>query len=126
MRHRCRAVFFPCPLSRKPGLCSRSGNFASRKYGGIDRWISSKVWNLRFAAIAAAGAPCLRVRLAALYSEDGREYLDFFSGAGALNYGHNNPVLLRPLVEYLLSGAIVHSLDMKTPAKRRFLETFGS
>ncbi len=59
-----------------------------------------------------------------LYAEDGREYLDFFSGAGALNYGHNNPVLLRPLVEYLLSGAIVHSLDMKTPAKRRFLETF--
>lgn len=59
-----------------------------------------------------------------LFSEDGRDYLDFFSGAGALNYGHNNPELLRPLVEYLLSGAIVHSLDMKTVAKRRFLETF--
>ena len=59
-----------------------------------------------------------------LYSEDGRDYLDFFSGAGALNYGHNNPDLLRPLVEYLLSGAIVHSLDMKTVAKRRFLEDF--
>jgi diaminobutyrate-2-oxoglutarate transaminase len=59
-----------------------------------------------------------------LYSEDGRAYLDFFSGAGALNYGHNHPELLRPLVDYLLSGAIVHSLDMKTPAKRRFLETF--
>ena len=59
-----------------------------------------------------------------LYSEDGRDYLDFFSGAGALNYGHNNPELLRPLVEYLLSGSIVHSLDMKTVAKRRFLETF--
>ncbi|MCU1533517.1 MAG: diaminobutyrate--2-oxoglutarate transaminase, partial [Arthrobacter sp.] len=59
-----------------------------------------------------------------LYSEDGREYLDFFSGAGALNYGHNNPVLLGPLVDFLLSGAVVHSLDMKTPAKRRFLETF--
>lgn len=59
-----------------------------------------------------------------LYSEDGREYLDFFSGAGALNYGHNHPALLRPLLEYLLSGAVVHSLDMKTPAKRRFLETF--
>lgn len=60
-----------------------------------------------------------------LYSEDGKDYLDFFSGAGALNYGHNNPDLLRPLVEYLLSGAIVHSLDMKTTAKRRFLETFS-
>lgn len=59
-----------------------------------------------------------------LFGEDGRDYLDFFSGAGALNYGHNNPDLLRPLVEYLLSGGIVHSLDMKTVAKRRFLETF--
>ncbi|MBT2550810.1 diaminobutyrate--2-oxoglutarate transaminase [Arthrobacter sp. ISL-65] len=59
-----------------------------------------------------------------LYSEDGHEYLDFFSGAGALNYGHNHPALLRPLLEYLLSGAVVHSLDMKTKAKRRFLETF--
>jgi diaminobutyrate-2-oxoglutarate transaminase len=59
-----------------------------------------------------------------LYSEDGREYVDFFAGAGALNYGHNHPDLLKPLVEYLLSGAVVHSLDMKTTAKRRFLETF--
>ena len=59
-----------------------------------------------------------------MYAEDGKEYLDFFSGAGALNYGHNNPLLLEPLLDYLRSGAVVHSLDMKTPAKRRFLETF--
>jgi len=59
-----------------------------------------------------------------LTTEDGNEYLDFFSGAGALNYGHNNPVLRRSLLDYLSSDAIVHSLDMKTPAKRRFLETF--
>ncbi|GAB3252783.1 aspartate aminotransferase family protein [Arthrobacter pigmenti] len=59
-----------------------------------------------------------------LYSEDGTEYLDFFSGAGALNYGHNNPLLLEPLIAYLRSGSVVHSLDMKTTAKRRFLETF--
>lgn len=59
-----------------------------------------------------------------VYSEDGRAYVDFFSGAGALNYGHNNPLLLAPLIQYLQSGAIVHSLDMKTAAKRRFLETF--
>ncbi|TDK26874.1 diaminobutyrate--2-oxoglutarate transaminase [Arthrobacter crusticola] len=60
-----------------------------------------------------------------LYGEDGKEYVDFFSGAGALNYGHNNPLLLQPLIEYLQSGAVVHSLDMKTPAKRRFLEAFN-
>lgn len=56
--------------------------------------------------------------------ENGTEYLDFFAGAGALNYGHNNPIVMEPLVEYLRSGAVLHSLDMKTPAKRRFLETF--
>lgn len=26
-----------------------------------------------------------------LYDEHGRGYLDFFAGAGSLNYGHNNP-----------------------------------
>ncbi|WP_035776631.1 diaminobutyrate--2-oxoglutarate transaminase [Arthrobacter sp. H5] len=59
-----------------------------------------------------------------LYNEDGMEYLDFFSGAGALNYGHNNPIMLKALIDYLQSGAITMSLDMKTPAKRRFLENF--
>ncbi|MFD0200355.1 MULTISPECIES: diaminobutyrate--2-oxoglutarate transaminase [Saccharothrix] len=59
-----------------------------------------------------------------LYDEDGREYLDFFAGAGALNYGHNNPVLKNALVEYLAEDRITHSLDMHTAAKRDFLETF--
>ncbi len=59
-----------------------------------------------------------------MYSEDGREYLDFFSGAGALNYGHNHPDLKAPLIEYLQSNAVVHGLDMYTVAKREFLETF--
>lgn len=29
---------------------------------------------------------------------DGREYIDFYSGAGTLNYGHRNPVLMRRLL----------------------------
>ncbi|MBN9102356.1 MAG: aminotransferase class III-fold pyridoxal phosphate-dependent enzyme, partial [Pseudonocardia sp.] len=28
---------------------------------------------------------------------DGNSYLDFFAGAGALNYGHNPPALKKPL-----------------------------
>ena len=36
-----------------------------------------------------------------MYDEDGHEYLDFFAGAGSLNYGHNNPVLKRALLDYL-------------------------
>ncbi len=55
---------------------------------------------------------------------DGNRYLDFFAGAGALNYGHNNPILREALVDYLTSGRITHSLDMSTVAKGELLETF--
>lgn len=55
---------------------------------------------------------------------DGRSYLDFFAGAGALNYGHNNPALKQPLLDYLARDGVVHSLDMHTKAKAEFLETF--
>ncbi|MEU0401187.1 diaminobutyrate--2-oxoglutarate transaminase [Streptomyces sp. NPDC006197] len=61
-----------------------------------------------------------------LYDEDGRPYLDFFAGAGSLNYGHNNPVLKRALLDYLADDGITHGLDMSTTAKRTFLETFRS
>ncbi|MDR5760636.1 diaminobutyrate--2-oxoglutarate transaminase [Caballeronia sp. LZ035] len=59
-----------------------------------------------------------------IYDENGRRYLDFFSGAGTLNYGHNNPVFKRPLLDYLESDGIAHALDMATSAKKRFLEVF--
>ncbi|MFF3256520.1 diaminobutyrate--2-oxoglutarate transaminase [Actinacidiphila glaucinigra] len=59
-----------------------------------------------------------------IFDEDGHDYLDFFSGAGALNYGHNNPVLKRALLDYLERDGITHSLDMSTTAKRAFLERF--
>jgi diaminobutyrate-2-oxoglutarate transaminase len=36
-----------------------------------------------------------------IYDEGGRKYLDFFAGAGALNYGHNNPVLKQGLLDYI-------------------------
>ncbi|MFC3966344.1 diaminobutyrate--2-oxoglutarate transaminase [Nocardia jiangsuensis] len=58
-----------------------------------------------------------------LRDEAGREYLDFFAGAGALNYGHSNPVFKQALVDYILNDGIIHSLDMATTAKRGLLET---
>jgi len=60
-----------------------------------------------------------------LYDEAGRAYLDFFAGAGALNYGHNNPVLKEALLGYLAGDRVIHSLDMYTVAKREFLAAFG-
>ncbi len=59
-----------------------------------------------------------------LWDTSGRPYLDFFAGAGALNYGHNNPALKEPLLGYLSADRVVHSLDMYTVAKAEFLTAF--
>lgn len=59
-----------------------------------------------------------------LLDVDGRSYLDFFAGAGALNYGHNPEALKGPLLEYLARDGITHGLDMYTTAKGEFLHTF--
>jgi diaminobutyrate-2-oxoglutarate transaminase len=59
-----------------------------------------------------------------LYDEDGRAFLDFFTGASALNYGHNNPVLKQALLGYLAGDRVIHSLDMHTVAKAEFLTAF--
>ena len=57
-----------------------------------------------------------------LHTEDGKPYLDFFAGAGALNYGHNHPVLKQALLDYIQRDGVTHALDMYTVAKRDFLE----
>ncbi len=56
--------------------------------------------------------------------EHGKEYIDFFAGAGVLNFGHNNENMTRAVVEYLEQQGVVHSLDMSTTAKRQFMEKF--
>jgi diaminobutyrate-2-oxoglutarate transaminase len=61
-----------------------------------------------------------------LYDVDGRSYLDFFAGAGSLNYGHNHPALRDALIQYIAGNHIVHSLDMATEAKCRFLAALES
>ncbi|MEX2605915.1 MAG: aminotransferase class III-fold pyridoxal phosphate-dependent enzyme, partial [Kiritimatiellia bacterium] len=59
-----------------------------------------------------------------IYDEEGKQYIDFLAGAGALNYGHNHPVFKKKLLEYIESNGITHSLDLHTVAKREFLEAF--
>lgn len=54
----------------------------------------------------------------------GRSYIDLLAGAGTLNYGHNNPSILEPVSAYLARGGIVHSLDLYTEAKARFIQAF--
>lgn len=56
-----------------------------------------------------------------LYDRDGRGWLDFLCGAGALNYGHNHPVLKGALLRYIERNGLVSSLDLHTGAKEEFL-----
>ena len=59
-----------------------------------------------------------------LWDEDGNEYIDFFSGAGALNYGHNHDKMQEKIIDYIQQNGITHSLDMGTTARKTFLQRF--
>lgn len=56
---------------------------------------------------------------------NGKVYIDFFAGAGALNYGHNNDKLREAILAFLMSDAPVHFLDMDSEIKLQFLQKFN-
>lgn len=56
--------------------------------------------------------------------KEGREYIDFFAGAGVLNFGHNNERMKQAVIAYLQDNGVTHSLDMHTTAKQRFMERY--
>src|SRR5690606_1122927 len=58
------------------------------------------------------------------FDEEGKEYLDFYAGAGVLNFGHNPPALKKAMISYLENDGVLHSLDMMTAAKRDFIKAF--
>lgn len=58
-----------------------------------------------------------------LFDSLGRRFVDFFCGAGTLNYGHNHAGAKRALLDYISRNGVQHSLDTVTTAKVEFLET---
>ena len=56
-----------------------------------------------------------------LFDAGGTRYIDFFAGAGTINYGHNNEYMKRKIFDYLENDGIVHGLDMATVAKEELL-----
>ncbi|MDZ8030979.1 diaminobutyrate--2-oxoglutarate transaminase [Nostoc sp. DedSLP04] len=65
-----------------------------------------------------------RAKGSIIYSDSGKEYIDFFAGAGALNYGHNHDYIKQKVMSYLDADGIAHGLDMYTSAKEKFLAKF--
>lgn len=60
-----------------------------------------------------------------LVDEQDKSYIDFFAGAGTLNYGHNNDLISKAMIDYLQADGVVHGLDMATTAKKNFLHKFN-
>ncbi|OCL84658.1 diaminobutyrate--2-oxoglutarate transaminase [Arcobacter porcinus] len=65
-----------------------------------------------------------KAKASILTDEQGIEYIDFFAGAGTLNYGHNNEHISEALLKYIQNDGIIHGLDMATKAKKEFLQAF--
>ncbi|SUY47141.1 2,4-diaminobutyrate 4-transaminase [Clostridium putrefaciens] len=63
-------------------------------------------------------------KLCKMYTGENEEYLDFFCGAGALNYGHNNDYIMEQIVDYIKNDGITHALDMYTTTKCDFIKKF--
>ncbi len=66
----------------------------------------------------------VKAKGAIMTDEEGKEFVDFFAGAGALNFGHNPDHITQRLVDYLQADGIIHTMDMYTAPKRDFLEYF--
>lgn len=53
---------------------------------------------------------------------DGNVYLDCLAGAGTLALGHNHPVTVDAMRRVLDEGRALHTLDLTTPVKERFVD----
>jgi diaminobutyrate-2-oxoglutarate transaminase len=54
---------------------------------------------------------------------EGNKYLDFLCGAGTLALGHNDEEINQAMIDLLTQDAPLHTLDLTTPAKDKFVYT---
>ena len=54
---------------------------------------------------------------------EGNRYLDFLCGAGTLALGHNDDEVNMAMMDLIASDAPLHTLDLTTPVKDRFVQT---
>lgn len=68
----------------------------------------------------------LRAACGAVISDAaGRDFIDFLSACGSLNYGHNHPALKQALLSHIEADGISAGLDFHTEAKLEFIQTFN-
>jgi len=57
---------------------------------------------------------------------EGNKYLDFLCGAGTLALGHNDDQVNQVMISMLTNEVPLHTLDLTTPAKDKFVHTLFS
>ncbi|MET0499576.1 MAG: diaminobutyrate--2-oxoglutarate transaminase [Steroidobacteraceae bacterium] len=68
--------------------------------------------------------PLALKRAEGIYVEDieGRVFIDCLAGAGTLALGHNHPGVIQAIEQVLKDGTPLHTLDLTTPVKDRFVQ----
>lgn len=67
-----------------------------------------------------------RAKNATIWNQAGDSFIDFFGGAGSLNYGHNHPAIQRAMIDFIQRDGVLNALDKATDAKYEFIEKFQS
>jgi diaminobutyrate-2-oxoglutarate transaminase len=70
--------------------------------------------------------PLALKRARGIYVEDveGRTFIDCLAGAGTLALGHNHPVVIEAIQQVLTDELPLHTLDLTTPVKDRFVQAW--
>jgi len=55
---------------------------------------------------------------------DGNLYIDFFGGAGVMNVGHSNPMVVQAAIKQI--GELTHALDFPTPSRQLLMEKLSA
>lgn len=63
-------------------------------------------------------------RGAQVFDKFGQSWIDFFAGAGSMNYGHNNPVIKNAAMTAMSEDLLMTALGMSTAFKKKFLDVF--
>lgn len=68
--------------------------------------------------------PLALKRARGIHVEDveGRQFIDCLAGAGTLALGHNHPVVVEAIQRVLADELPLHTLDLTTPVKDRFVQ----
>ena len=66
----------------------------------------------------------VRAKNATLWNQAGDSFIDFFGGAGSLNYGHNDPAVQQAMIDFIQRDGVMNALDKATDAKYQFIERF--